>query len=358
MENEDVLKKQLENVIDQEQINEISGYSSNFSSELSDKFSFENIVDAAIDGESIFDSGYMIESLKDLLFYEVRTAAVLGAEILIICIFIGLLNNLSSSLGKKSLTDISQLVCTMIIIGISIKNFDIAYELCLDSVAAMVRTMEILTPVLIGVLISTGNISTGTVLSPVMVGTAVGTGAFLEKIILPAMFAATVLALINCLTEKNYVNKLSKLIRNTAVGATGLILTIIYGIISVQGLITETSDGLIMNTAKYSINTFIPIVGGFTSDTVELFLKCMGGIKSVVGVFGILSLVIMIIVPIIKILAVALIYKITAAASEPITESKISDGLSDMGSCLISMAAIMFFTSLLFIIFISIIVGI
>ena len=161
----------------------------------------------------------------------------------------------------------------------------------------------------------------------------------------------------NCLTEKDYVNKLSKLLRNAAVAVTGLLMAILSGIVSVQGLITDASDGLLINTAKYSLSTFIPIVGGFTADTAELFIKCMNTIKSIVGVFGMIVIILVIIVPLIKVLVISLIYKITAAVAEPICDSKISDGINDMGSCLISLGAIMFFAALLFIIFISAIVS-
>ena len=221
----------------------------------------------------------------------------------------------------------------------------------------MVSTMEILTPILLGILISTGSIASGTVMSPVVIGAVTGTGIILKRLILPAMFAATILTLVNCLTEKDYVNKLSKLLRNAALAVTGLIIAILSGIISVQGLITDASDGLLINTAKYSLSTFIPIVGGFTADTAELFVRCMGTIKSIVGIFGIIALILVILTPLIKLLAIALIYKLTAAAAEPICESKISDGLNDMGSCIISLGAVLFFAALLFIIFISVIIG-
>ncbi len=358
MDFEKILQEQMNNVVDMDQMDEINRQASEISQGLSEQFSLENILDATLNGESFFNSGELISGLKDLLIYEVRSAMILGVEILVICIIIGLLNNLVSSFGKKSMSNVSLLVCTMIVIGISINSFKIAYELSLNCVATMVNTMEILTPVLLGILISTGSVASGTILSPILIGSVTGTGIILKKIIFPALFAATILALVNCLTEKNYVNKLSKLLRNGAVAVTGLILAILSGIISVQGLITDASDGLLINTAKYSLSTFIPIVGGFTSDTVELFLKCMGSIKSIVGVFGIITLIMLILVPLIKILIIALIYKITAAAAEPIAESKISDGLNDMGSCLISIASIMFFAALLFIIFISIIVSI
>lgn len=357
MDYEKILKEQMENVVKPGQEDIISDKASRITEGLTDGFTLDKILEATLDGKSIFNSQELIDGFKSLVIYEVRSAMVLGVEILIICIVTGLLKNLSSSFGKKSVSDISMLVCTMIIIGISINSFRLAYDIAIDSVTTMVNTMEILTPVLLGILISTGSIASGTIMSPVMIGTVTGTGIILKKIILPAMFAACVLALINCLTEKDYVNKLSKLLRNAAVGVTGLLMALLSGIISVQGLITDASDGLLINTAKYSLSTFIPIVGGFTADTAELFIKCMSTIKNIVGVFGIITLILVILVPLIKLLIIAVIYKITAAAAEPICESKISDSLNDMGSCIVSLGAVMFFTSLLFIIFIGVIVG-
>ena len=357
MDYEKILEEQMNNVVDPEQTGRISENAGRITEGLTDGFTLENIMEATLNGESIFNNQQLIDGLKSLLLYEIRAALVLGVEILIICIIIGLLRNLSSSFGRKTMSDISLLVCTMIIIGISLNSFRLAYELAIDSVTTMVSTMEILTPVLLGILISTGSIASGTIMSPVVIGAVTGTGIILKRIILPAMFAATVLALVNCLTEKDYVNKLSKLLRNAALAVTGLILAVLSGIISVQGLITDASDGLLINTAKYSLSTFIPIVGGFTADTAELFVRCMSTIKSIVGVFGIVTLVLVILTPLIKLLIIALLYKVTAAAAEPICDSKISDGLNDMGSCIVSLGAVLFFAALLFIIFITVIIG-
>ena len=357
MDYEKILEEQMNNVIDPEQAGIISEKAGEISGSIAEEFTMEKILEAPLSGESIFKSQQLIDGLKSLVLYEIRAALVLGVEILIICIIIGLVRNLSSSFGKKSMSDITLMVCTMIIIGISVNSFRLAYELAVDSVTTMVSTMEILTPILLGILISTGSIASGTVMSPVVIGAVTGTGIILKRLILPAMFAATILTLVNCLTEKDYVNKLSKLLRNAALAVTGLIIAILSGIISVQGLITDASDGLLINTAKYSLSTFIPIVGGFTADTAELFVRCMGTIKSIVGIFGIIALILVILTPLIKLLAIALIYKLTAAAAEPICESKISDGLNDMGSCIISLGAVLFFAALLFIIFISVIIG-
>jgi len=353
MNNEDILREQFNNVIDRNLLDEMYKQGNEITGGISKNFTVENIFNAMIEGKSIFDNPEIIKDIKELFFYEVKSAVIIGIEIISICIIIGLIKNLSTSFGSKSVTDISLLVCTMIIIGISIENFKLTYNLAIDTVNTMAYTMGIMAPILLGILIATGGVTSGTILSPMIIGSVSGMAFILKTIVLPALFVATVLGLINCLTEKDYVNKLSKLLRNAAVVLTGLLLVILTGIITIQGLLTDTTDSLLINTAKYSLSTFIPIVGNFTSDTVELFLRCMTSIKSVTGIFGIIFLLLLVIVPIIKIVVIAVIYKITAALTEPVTDNKISSGLNDMGSCLISIASIMFFTALLFIMFIT-----
>ena len=289
MEYQEILQEQFNNVVDEDSINSILSEAGDITGGLAQQFSAENILNATMEGRSIFDDPAIVENLKELFFLEIKSALLLCVEILSICIIIGVLKGLSGSFNSKSVSDISMLVCSMVIVGISINNFRTTYTLAIDSVTTMANTMGILMPIM---------------------------------------------------------------------AVTGLLLVVLTGIISIQGLLTDTSDGLLLNTAKFSLSNFIPIVGGFTSDTVELFLRCMSSIKSVVGVFGIILILLLLLSPLLKVLVIAVIYKITAALAEPITDSKIAASLSDMGSCMISIGSIMFFTALLFIMFITTIIKI
>ena len=358
MDYENIIKEQFNNVITQEEIDQIVNNSQTLTEGFINDFMPQNILDSMLRGESIFNTDNLINNLLDLFLLEMKSALILCVEIISICIVMGILNGLSSSFSSKSISEISLLICSMVIIGMAIESLKVTYNLSLDTVEAMSNTMTIIMPILIGILISTGSITSGTILSPLIIGSITGISFLIKTFILPALFISTILSLINCLTEKNYVNKLAKLIRNLAVGLTGLLLVLLTGIITIQGLLTETSDGLLINTAKFSLSNFIPIIGGFTSDTVELFLRCMTSIKSIIGIFGIILMVLFLIIPILKILSIAIIYKFTAAIAEPVTSSKIADGLNDMGSCIVSIASIILFTSMLFIMFITVIINI
>lgn len=343
----------MKNVVDENKTDLLSDYAAGLSGGLSESFTVDKILEATLNGESIFNTGEIIESIKELFFFEMRAAMVMGIEILGICIAVGLLKNLSDSLGKKGVSDMATLILSAIIIGLAMTNFHTVYQLTIDAVSTITYTMEILLPVLIGILIGMGKVASGTIMSPLLLTAVTVFQAMIKNIIMPAIFLSAVIGLINCLTEKDYVNQLSKFIRQAALFVTGILITLMSGIIAIQGLIASAGDSLLLGTAKYSIDTFIPIVGGFTSDTIELFLKCMGSIKGVVGVFGILIICCLIFIPLIKILAVTAVYKITALLIEPVATKKISAGIADMGTSLVAMGAVLFFGSLLFIIFIT-----
>ncbi len=349
----EILKEQFNNIIDQEQTTDLSEYASNLTGGISDYFTLDEILQATLNGYSIFDNPEMIASIKDLFLYELRSALFISAEILAVCIIIGLLKHLSGSFESKGISDIAALICMISIVGVTILHFGDVYEMNLDAMKTMTYTMEILLPVLIGILIAMGQVTSGTIMSPLILSVITVFHNIIKNIILPAVFFSAVFTLLNCITEKDYVNQLAKLIRKAALYGTGLIVTIMTGVINIQGLITQTSDGLIINTAKYSIDAFIPIVGGFTADTVELFLKCMGSIKNIVGLFGILLIIALILIPILKTLVIAWIYKVTACIIEPVASKKIAEGISDIGGVLITLSAILFFSSLLFILFIT-----
>lgn len=354
---DEIIKEQMKNVLDQDEIDSLEDYASQLSGGISDQFTIDRILDSTLRGESIFDSEELISSLKALFLYEVKGALIVGIEILTICIVVGLLKNLSASFGKNGISEIATLVCSIVIIGLAMTSFSQVYQISIDTIKTMTYTMEILLPVLLAILISMGQVASGTIMNPLLLTSVTVFSSAIKNVVLPAVFVSAVFTLLNCLTEKDYVNQLSKFLRQAALFVTGIIITLMTGIIAVQGLIAKTSDSLLMGTAKYSLDAFIPIVGGFAADTVELFVRCMGSIRNVTGIFGILLIVTMMLVPIVKILVIALIYKVTALLIEPVATKKLSAGMADAGNCLITMGAVMFFSSLLFIIFITSIIN-
>ena len=221
----------------------------------------------------------------------------------------------------------------------------------------MASAMEILLPIMIPLLISMGGISSGSIMDPVMAGAVTGFDFLMQHVVLPLVFLSAVFVMINGLTEKDYVKKLSTFLRKGAIFLTGLMITIFTGITAVQGIVTKSADGILIDTAKFSIDNFVPIVGGFAADSLDMVLSCIGLIKNAVGVIGIIILLSLLAGPVVKILSVAVVYKLIAIAAEPVAPKNISDGLNEIGNAAVTMTVVLATGAFMFLIFITIIMG-
>jgi len=357
MDYESLMAEQLA-VLDLKELEGIMDEAARDSGGIFESITTQSLIDSVMNGTPIFDSGILIENLMDLFLFEVKSSILLGVQLVTICIIIGLLKNLSSSFGEKPVSNLGIVVCSCFVIALCLKNFSYTYNMAADAIDTMAGTMQILLPVMIPLLISMGGFTSGSVLNPVIMGAITGFNTVLQKFILPAIFISAIFILINSMTDRDYVNKLALFLRGMATFATGLCVTIFAGLTAIQGVVTSSADGMLVNTARYSVNNFIPIVGGFAADSVDMVLSCARIIKTGVGVVGMIAIIMVLAIPLIKILAIAVIYKISAIIIEPIGNKEVSNCLNEMGNSVITIAVILFLTALMFLIFITIIIGI
>ena len=210
---------------------------------------------------------------------------------------------------------------------------------------------------MIPLLIATGGVSSGSILSPAMAAAVTVFNFVMQHVILPLVFISALFILINSITEKDYVKKLSVFLRRGAIFLTGFIITVFSGIMAVQGIVTKSADGILINTTRFSLDNFVPIVGGFAADSLEMVMSCVGLIKNAVGLIGIIIILSLLALPVIKILAVAAVYKITAIAAEPVTSKNISDCLNEIGTAAVTMTVVLSTGAVMFLIFVTIIMG-
>lgn len=322
-----------------------------------DEITVKQIVNDLMHGQPLFDPDRILDSILQLFVMEVKGSVLLGCEILTVCIVIGLLTNMSGSFGGKTVSSLGSMICSCVVIALCIGNFYQTYGYCQDAVGTMSSTMLILLPVMIPLLISMGGISSGGILDPVIIGAVSGFDFIMQHIVLPLVFLSAVFVMINSITDKDYVKKLAAFLRKGAIFIVGLCITVFSGITAVQGIVTKSADGILINSARFSIDNFIPIIGGFAADSLEMVISCIGLIKNATGVVGIIAVVAVIIVPVIKITAMAFIYKIIAVAAEPVASKNISDSINELGTAAVTMAVILAACAMMFLIFITILMG-
>ncbi len=316
------------------------------------------IVRSILKGDPIFNLNDIVSAIANHFMHEIHLSIILGVQLVVICIIIGLLKNFATSFSNDTVSNLGVIVCSCCVMVLCLRSFMDIYQVCSNAVETMTVTMQALLPVLVPLLISMGGFSSGGILNPFIVAAITVFNSILQKFIMPAVYLSCIFILVNSLSERDYVKKLALLIRGIAVYGIGLAVTLFSGLTIVQGIVTKTADGMLAKTARYSVDNFVPIVGGFAADSLDLIISCTTIIKNGVGIFGMIILLTLLIIPLIKIMAVALIFKITSVVVEPIGNKTVSDCLNEVGNTVITLAIILFLCAMMFMIFLAIIIGI
>lgn len=141
------------------------------------------------------------------------------------------------------------------------RNFSDIITMVKTSIEDLVGFMNCLLPLLITLMITTGNTVSATMLQPIILFIITFVGNFIKAILIPATLISVALNIISNISDRVQIDKLSKFINSTVVWILGIVLTIFVGVSSLEGSITNGVDGLTVKTTKAAVSNFIPIVG-------------------------------------------------------------------------------------------------
>ena len=111
-------------------------------------------------------------------------------------------------------------------------------------------------------------------------------------------------------------------------------MTLFFTFLTIKGITAGSFDGVSIQTAKYAIKSYIPLVGGYLSDGFNIIMSSSILIKNSLGVAGLLLLFATVIIPIIKIAIFSLGLKLTSAIIEPLSDSRTSNFVYTISKCM------------------------
>ncbi len=318
-------------------------------------FSFREMIRKIIKGEKVFDKDAIMEQLSDVVFSELKVSLEFLAKIIAITMISALLTNLQGTFEDSSISKIANYVTYMVLAILILGSFYQLMEVVKVTIGNMVRFMEIIMPILLTFLIIAGGPNTKILFHPMIIGAVNIIGVLVQNVIVPLIYFSFIVSILANLSQRAELKKISELGRQIITFIITAAFTIFIGIITIYGLSTKM-DGITIRTAKFAIDNFVPIVGGFLSDTVETVIGSSAILKNGIGIIGLVVLIIITILPVIKISVLLFIYKVIGAVVEPIVSSNISNFFTDISKTLLLILISVVSVSIMFFITITIIV--
>lgn len=355
-EREEILQSQLES-IDMEEMQQLLNSLNQEAKGYIPEIKARDLVKALATGRFNVSPRDIISGMLKYLFAQVLANTNLLAKLMVLAVIYAVLHNIQGAFDNGVISQLAQIACMLVLIAIAVQSFGTAMGIGASVIDKMVLFMQAFLPTLLALLAAMGGITSTAILQPVVAVSVGLISTFLKELLLPVIFFSAVLAIVNNISEKFHLSRLASLLKQGCIAVLGLILTIFIGIMTVQGITASTIDGVSIRTAKFAVDSFVPIIGGLLSDAVDTIIGCSLLVKNAVGAFGLVSLFMIVIFPILKIVSLILIYKISAAVIEPVARGQIVNCLNDMASSLLLLFATVVSVAVMFFVSVTIIIG-
>ncbi len=321
-------------VVDELKEIDFSGFNDviyDFNSKDTNIFSIESVkakVYSIISGESAVDYSNFFASLCSNLVEMVVKYLPIISIIIGIGVISNLLNGIKSKFNEKSTSNLISLVCFLsvcvLVIGI-VTNLSKSTGKAIDT---MVSQMNTLFPILLTLMIGLGANASAGAFKPIVAIISTYVADFFNFFILPLFMISFVFGIISNLSDNIKIDKFSSFISSLFKWSVGLVFTLFFAIFSLQGIAVGSFDSLSIRTTKYTIKSYVPVMGGFLSDGMDLIMSSTLLIKNAVGLVGVLMIISTIISPLLEIVVFSLMLKLVSAVLQPLGNSKTSNFLS------------------------------
>ena len=296
--------------------------------------------------------------IKTAALSEIKTSIKIATSILVLALLSSIIKSLENSFSSKGITTVTNYIVFITVVTLTLVSFRDILSLCYTTIENIMGLVNVIIPIMISLLVLVGFPITSTALNPIFIGGIAAINIIFKKFIFVAISIAFAILVVNNLTNNIKLNRLSSFIKQINIVALGAVFTLYLGLVSIQGLYVTSFDKFTVKTAKFAVGNFIPVVGGFVSDSVDILLSSSQLIKNVFGGVGLVILVGICLIPIIRILSVILVYKVCSIAIEPVGEDNISSFLNEVANLMIIILATIIAVTIMFFVTIAILTSI
>ena len=321
--------------------------------------SFPEKVRCVLDGELIQDGGGFIESFFKLLFSEILDMLPLLASIAVIAILCGLVSHMKAGFMSESTGQIVFFVCFAVVVVLALVCAVNLVNVAGDAINGMKKQMNAAFPVLLTLMAGIGGAVSVKAYQPAVALLSGGVVEIVSAVVLPLFIFTLVFSVVGNLSKSVRLGKLTDFFKSASTTVLAVTFTVFTAFLAVQGLTAGSFDGVSIRAAKFATKSYIPILGGYLADGLDLILAGSVLIKNSVGVAGLLLLLSTVLMPLLQILGVCFGFKIVAAVIEPVSDSRLTSFLTGIAKSMnmliaaLLAVAFMYFISVMLLIFTS-----
>jgi stage III sporulation protein AE len=286
----------------------------------------EEFVNRIKSGETI-DSNSLIKLIISFLTSSVAASIPFFTKILSLIIVVGILSGLKSDFTKSGVQSVTDFALSVIIAGLILSYVSATLRESSDFLQRVSELVSVSFPILFTLLVSLGATATTTALQPFVSYFADLIGIVVSKIVLPLTIVGLISSVLSGVSVGFNVKKFNDLVLSFAKSMIFSVFFVFSIFLGVQGIVASVYDGVATRIARFSLGKYVPIIGGYLSEGLNMILAGTVLLKNGLGSALILLIFVLASPVILKTAILALLTKFLAVISSPFECRGITDML-------------------------------
>jgi stage III sporulation protein AE len=286
-----------------------------------DKINFEEYVTDILTGSRKFSLEQILMDLKDSLVKEVKSNINTFTGLISIAVIAAVFTNFSYAFQNTQVAETGFYVAYLLLFSILTASFISAATLAADTISAILDFMKALVPAYFISVAFCSSAATSMVYYQVSLFLITFVDVLLVRILIPMINIYLVISMANNLSKEDLLSKLADLIAEVIKWSLKTLMGLVVGFNAIQGLILPVADSIKKSTLL-KIAGAIPGVGSALGGVTESVIGAGILLKNAIGVAGVIVIISVCAVPIIKLAVTTLIYRVSSAAVQPISDKR------------------------------------
>lgn len=313
-------------------------------------------IKAVISGNLSDDYGSFLSYIASVLGVNIVNYLPIIVSVITIAVAYSLMSSLRGKFASDSVQNIVYFACVALLIVVLFTQIFSLIAAVRKTVTELRNQMRITFPILLTLMTAVGAGSSVAVYKP---GVAILIGGIAELItvfIIPAFIVSIVMTAVGNLSDGVKLGKLSGFFSNVSKWLLGTAFFVFTAFMAVQGITASVYDGVSVRTAKFAISKYVPVIGGYLSDGLNLVMSGSVLVKNAVGTTAIVLLFLSVIPTVVQILMLVLSLHFAGAVIEPLGDSRMSSLVSALAKNLTLLVSVVLAIAFLYFIFLLLII--
>lgn len=319
-------------------------------------FSLGEAITKIISGEQPFSREVFLEIVYETVFGELDRQRQSIFQLLLLVLAAAFFANLAKAFEKSQVGEISFYVIYLILFALLMNLFGGMSHRLEDHLSLLVSLMKAVTPAYYLAVAASIGVTTASLFYQIVLILILMIQIVAVSLILPCLNLYVLLELVNHLSREEMLSRLSELLKMLIEWSLKTMLGVLVGMQVIQGLVAPVMDTLKRSVIGKTAGA-IPGVGNAINSVTEIILTSAVLIRNSLGVVFLVAFLMWGLTPILRYGVSGVLYKILAAAAQPVSDKRIVGCINTIGEGCLLLMKILFTSEVLCMLTVIVIAG-